>query len=322
MFVKNLPENTTEEELKSLSPDIENVRIKKSHGKLNKKNEKKGKQFVFAFLEFASEELANKNYKELQHKKIRDKEFVVDFIGEKSAYVKKESEKKDNKPKEKDLKRLHIGGFDKSATEADLKKLYSGFTEFSMPIKKDTKLNMGFAFVAFSNEQDAKKALDATNGKDFNGRKLNVDYAFQRDPKVEKKKEVAKKEKAAAAAEQPANKKVKNEQGQAKAATAVAAVAATAAVAKAGKNAPAAVAPVAAKVAANGKDAKKQDTKQVNGKRKLEEEEEDESDEDEDDDEDEDEDDDDEDDDEEDEDDDDEEDDDDDDDDDEDSDDE
>jgi len=78
----------------------------------------------------------------LQHKKIRDKEIVVDYVGEKSSYTKKE-EKQEQKPKVKDTKRLHIGGFDKTATEQDLKKLFTGFVEFNMPIKKDTKLNMG-----------------------------------------------------------------------------------------------------------------------------------------------------------------------------------
>jgi RNA recognition motif-containing protein len=81
----------------------------------------------------------------LQHKKIRDKEIVVDYVGEKSSYTKKE-EKQEQKPKVKDTKRLHIGGFDKTATEQDLKKLFTGFIEFNMPIKKDTKLNMGYGF--------------------------------------------------------------------------------------------------------------------------------------------------------------------------------
>jgi hypothetical protein len=39
-----LPEKTTEEELKSLSPDITEVRIKESK-KPNGKNKKKGKHF-------------------------------------------------------------------------------------------------------------------------------------------------------------------------------------------------------------------------------------------------------------------------------------
>lgn len=67
----------------------------------------------------------------------------MDYVDERSAYTKKE-QKKDQTPKTKDLKRLHIGGFDKTATEKDLKQVFTGCAEFSLPIsKKDGKLNMG-----------------------------------------------------------------------------------------------------------------------------------------------------------------------------------
>ncbi len=165
-------------------------------------------------MEFPNEELTAKNYKELQHRKLRNKELVVDFVGEKSSYIKKEEKKKQQKEaqREPDSKRIHIGGLDKKTTEADLKKLFTNFTEFSMPTKKDTKLNMGFAFVTFANEDDAKKALEKTNGKEVNGRKITVEFAFKRveqtNNKKENKKEVAKK---ATEEQQPAAKKRKNE---------------------------------------------------------------------------------------------------------------
>ena len=44
LFIKNLPEKTTEEEIKSLSADIEACRIKESK-KPNGKNKAKGKHF-------------------------------------------------------------------------------------------------------------------------------------------------------------------------------------------------------------------------------------------------------------------------------------
>ena len=65
-----------------------------------------------------------------------------------------------------------------------------------------------FAFVAFTSEEDAKKALEATSGKDFNGKKLNVDYAFVRS---ENQKNADKKKK------EPEAKKQKTENGEAKA---------------------------------------------------------------------------------------------------------
>ena len=99
--------------------------------------------FRFAYIEFADLETTTKNYKEMQNKKIREKEIIVDYVDERSSYTKKEL-KKEQTPKEKDLKRLHIGGFDKTANEKDLKKLFNGCSDFALPIsKKDGKLNMG-----------------------------------------------------------------------------------------------------------------------------------------------------------------------------------
>lgn len=139
LFVKNLPENTTEEELKGLSTEITEIRIKEAK-KPNGKNKALGKKFQFAYLEFKDEATCVSCYKSLQHSKIRGKELVIDYVDERSAYAKKEEKKVAEKVK--DVKRIHIGGFDKTASEAELKKLFSGSTEFTLPIKKDTKLNM------------------------------------------------------------------------------------------------------------------------------------------------------------------------------------
>jgi len=66
LFIKNLPKECTEEEVKSLSSDIIACRIKVAK---TPKNRPKGKNFAFAFVEFASEEITTRNYKALQHKK-------------------------------------------------------------------------------------------------------------------------------------------------------------------------------------------------------------------------------------------------------------
>ncbi len=81
-----------------------------------------------------------------------------------------------------------------------------------MPVKKATSESFGYAFISFKTEDDAKRALTATNGKDFNGKKLSVDYAFVR---VEKQND------------QQANKKQKTENGSAVAKTTNGAVAKT-----------------------------------------------------------------------------------------------
>lgn len=145
-------------------------------------------------MEFVSEEAAEKSYAMLKDTKLRGtRQLVVDYVGEKSSYVKKAQDKKsqEGQKREPDLKRLHFGGIDKATKEADIKKLLTSavdagsLLEFVMPVKSDkknpeVKVNMGFAFAAFSSEADAKKALEAVNGKQLNGKAIKVDYAFQR----------------------------------------------------------------------------------------------------------------------------------------------
>ncbi len=145
----------------------------------------------------------------MQHKKLNDKKLFVDYCGTKSEYEKKQKEKDDKR--EKDMKRLHVGGFEKKTKEDELKKLISNFTEFTMPIKKATGESFGFAFVQFKSEEDAKRQLDALNGKDLNGKKLKAEYAFVRT-EVKKPEPAAKKQKnenGAAVAAQPAKKDLK-----------------------------------------------------------------------------------------------------------------
>jgi RNA recognition motif-containing protein len=212
LFVKNLPSNITENELKELSSDIKTVRIKQTKRLNDKKN--KGKAQCFAYLEFENQETTEKNYKELQHKKLKNgKEIIVDFVGAKSTYVKK-SEKK------LDLKRLHVSGFEKATVKEDeLKKLFPNNTQFILPFKKSSSVSMGlvffvikyklnelkffivnsFAFAVYKTEVDAKRALENANGKIFNGKKLSVDYAFERKENEDKKNPIeppAKKQKA------------------------------------------------------------------------------------------------------------------------------
>lgn len=194
LFLKNLPGDATEEEIRALSSDIENVRMKDAKGSKKKSNKKQ----KFAFIEFASEPVTEKNYVKLkQEAKLRGKPLFVDYVGEKSSYIQKKQEKKqeERQKRERDPKRIHIGGFDKSTKEADLKKLLAAggvLLDFAMPLKKDKAspdklVNMGFAFAAFASETDAKKALDAVNGKQINGRTIKADYAFVRPDANEKK---------------------------------------------------------------------------------------------------------------------------------------
>jgi len=81
--------------------------------------------------------------------------------------------------------RLFVGNMPFSATEGDLSALFEPFGEvlsIQIMTDRDTGKPRGFGFVELSNE-DAEKAIAALNGKDFQGRSINVNEAR---PKVER----------------------------------------------------------------------------------------------------------------------------------------
>ena len=74
--------------------------------------------------------------------------------------------------------KLYVGNLNYSTTSADLEKLFSEYgTVKSVNIIGDK----GFGFVEMSSSAEAEAAQEELNGKDFMGRKLNIDEA--RPPK-------------------------------------------------------------------------------------------------------------------------------------------
>ena len=81
-------------------------------------------------------------------------------------------------------KRVYVGNLVFSLTEDALKDLFSAFgavEEVNLIIDKFSKRSKGFGFVTFSNDEYAKKAIDALNEKDFEGRNLKVSEAKPMD---------------------------------------------------------------------------------------------------------------------------------------------
>lgn len=74
LFVKNLPKNSTDKLLKSLHPDIVNVRLR-MHTK---------KKSCYAFLEFKDKKCAEKAYTTLKAKVVEGKTLYVDHCNTKS----------------------------------------------------------------------------------------------------------------------------------------------------------------------------------------------------------------------------------------------
>ncbi len=77
-------------------------------------------------------------------------------------------------------KKLYVGGLPYSTTDNELKDAFAQAGSVSSAIiimDKMTGRSKGFGFVEFANDEDAQKAIDMWNGKDFGGRSLTVNEA-------------------------------------------------------------------------------------------------------------------------------------------------
>ena len=77
-------------------------------------------------------------------------------------------------------KKLYVGGLPYSTTDAELKDAFSKAGTVSSAVvimDKMTGRSKGFGFVEFASDEDAQKAIDMFNGKDFGGRNITVNEA-------------------------------------------------------------------------------------------------------------------------------------------------
>lgn len=76
-----------------------------------------------------------------------------------------------------------MGNLPFSAREDDVRELFAQYGEVvsvALPTDRETGRPRGFGFVEMESE-DAQKAIDALNGRDFGGRQLNINLARERE---------------------------------------------------------------------------------------------------------------------------------------------
>jgi len=81
------------------------------------------------------------------------------------------------------MTKLYVGNLPFTATEDSVRTLFSAHgtvEKVSLIVDRDTGRPRGFGFVEMSNA-DATRAMQALNGKDFEGRALKVNEAQDRD---------------------------------------------------------------------------------------------------------------------------------------------
>lgn len=77
-------------------------------------------------------------------------------------------------------KKLYVGGLPYSTTDAEMKEAFSvagNVVSATILMDKMTGRSRGFGFVEMSTDEEADKAIELLNGKDFGGRKLTVNEA-------------------------------------------------------------------------------------------------------------------------------------------------
>ncbi len=80
-------------------------------------------------------------------------------------------------------KRLYVGNLPYRATEMDLRDVFGeigAVTDAKIVMDRDTGRPRGFGFVEMSTDEEAQRAIEALNGRDFDGRPMNVKEAQER----------------------------------------------------------------------------------------------------------------------------------------------
>ena len=78
------------------------------------------------------------------------------------------------------MKNLFVGNMSFQTTEGDLRAMFEPFgeiTRVNVVTDRDTGRARGFAFVEMTNDEEAAGAIAALNGKEVDGRALNVNEA-------------------------------------------------------------------------------------------------------------------------------------------------
>lgn len=83
-------------------------------------------------------------------------------------------------------KKIYVGNLSYNLREESLRGLFSDYGTVetaNVIMDRESGRSKGFAFVEMSNESDARAAIEGLNGKDHDGRALNVSEAKPMAPR-------------------------------------------------------------------------------------------------------------------------------------------
>ncbi|MFA9476724.1 RNA recognition motif domain-containing protein [Phycisphaerales bacterium AB-hyl4] len=82
--------------------------------------------------------------------------------------------------------KIYVGNMSFQTTQESLEGLFTNYgqvDEVAVITDRDTGRPRGFAFVTMANDSEAKEAIEALNGQEFEGRTLTVNEARPREPR-------------------------------------------------------------------------------------------------------------------------------------------
>ncbi|MGJ5815016.1 RNA recognition motif domain-containing protein [Paludibaculum fermentans] len=82
------------------------------------------------------------------------------------------------------MKNIFVGNLSFSSSEDSVRGLFEAYgtvDRVSIITDRETGRSRGFSFVEMPNDDEAERAINALNGADFGGRKLNVNEARPRE---------------------------------------------------------------------------------------------------------------------------------------------
>jgi RNA recognition motif-containing protein len=134
---------------------------------------------IYAVIDFADEETANRNLEALKGKKVGGNDIIVDFIGSQSivTFVTPALT-----PSSDPLK-LYVTGFGREITIDQLKAMFPTSNDVTLPLNpKDNNRPIGYAFIHYTDEGVCRKAHDASQDLTYQNRTLVVMYGKKTPP--------------------------------------------------------------------------------------------------------------------------------------------
>jgi len=85
--------------------------------------------------------------------------------------------------------KIYVGNLSYSTSEADIRTAFSAFgtvDSADVIMDRDSGRSKGFGFVEMGVDSEGQAAIDALNGKDVDGRSLNVNVAKPREERPQR----------------------------------------------------------------------------------------------------------------------------------------